>query len=568
MRLCISSENDVSRDRCSSTRVAHDEGAFAGLAVDQAFAHQVVDRAPHGRTAQVIVAHQIVLGRERIAGFVDALGNFFPQSLGQPVIERRMTQGRHGARSKPCILAIVHYLLVYFITIWRMLSIPIFSGIKADIIRHTHLQESDDDAKYHRQMMKRLRQDAVATMSRYVQFDTTNPPGNELPAAEWLRDQIIQRGITPRRDRSRAWPQVAGWCWRAFPAAEPLKPLMINHHIDVVAADPAQWTHPPFSGAIADGFVWGRGTLDTKGLGVMFLLALESLLKEGVRFRRPIVMTAVPDEEAGGSGMKWLVENHAAAIDPEWVWDEGSGGLKGMFGSGIMFAVAVAEKTVQWLKLIATGDPGHGSMPHNNNANVTLVNALKRITDSPRPMRVNATAAAMFKVDCRDAEISRIACAAQSLQPFALMRWRPSGLTRDKPHQRAGARHDQPEHAQRRLQGQRHPGKGRGEPRCPPAARNRSGRIRPLAQGAHQRRPRQNREHPDSRRLRASRRWTTRSIEAVTHAVNRHVPGAGVFPLLMSGATDGRYWRMRGYPAYGFGPCILERARRWPRARH
>ena len=129
---------------------------------------------------------------------------------------------------------------------------------------------------------------------------------------------------------------------------------MINHHIDVVAADPAQWTHPPFSGDVADGFVWGRGTLDTKGLGVMFLLALESLIKEGVAFRRPIVFTAVPDEEPGGdNGMRWLVENHLKDIDPEWVWDEGSGGFKGVFGKGIMFAVAVAEKQIFRVKLTA-----------------------------------------------------------------------------------------------------------------------------------------------------------------------------------------------------------------------
>jgi acetylornithine deacetylase/succinyl-diaminopimelate desuccinylase-like protein len=143
-----------------------------------------------------------------------------------------------------------------------------------------------------------------------------------------------------------------------IPGAEPLKPLMINHHMDVVAADPSQWTHPPFGGVIADGFVWGRGTLDTKGLGVIFMLALESLIKEGVKFRRPIVMTAVPDEEAGGSGMKWLVENHAAALIQMIVdkqrWSEG------VFGSGVMFAVAVAEKTLQWLKHLRR--PRHGSL--------------------------------------------------------------------------------------------------------------------------------------------------------------------------------------------------------------
>ena len=121
-----------------------------------------------------------------------------------------------------------------------------------------------------------IRADAAATMSRYVQFDTTNPPGSEMSAAQWLRDQLMARGIT--RDVTIHEPAPGhGLVLARIPCAEPLKPLLINHHMDVVAADPTQWTHPPFSGDIADGFVWGRGTLDTKNLGVVFLLALESL---------------------------------------------------------------------------------------------------------------------------------------------------------------------------------------------------------------------------------------------------------------------------------------------------
>lgn len=401
-----------------------------------------------------------------------------------------------------------------------------------------------------------LRQDAVATMSRYVQFDTTNPPGNELPAAEWLRDQIIQRRITRDVTVHEPFPG-RGLVIARIPGAEPLKPLMINHHMDVVAADPSQWTHPPFGGVIADGFVWGRGTLDTKGLGVMFLLALESLIKEGVKFRRPIVMTAVPDEETGGSGMKWLVENHAAAIDPEWVWDEGSGGLKGMFGPGILFAVAVAEKTVQWLKLIATGDPGHGSMPHNNNANVTLVNALKRITDSPRPLHVNSTAAAMFKAIASTQSFPASWVLRNLSNPIALglasKRLASDRLTnplvRDTVSLNmltAGYKVNViPEKAEASLDVRLLPETDPDEFMRWLKARINDDRIKiesiqiSLPSGVA---PLDNPFY-----------------QAVTHAVHRHAPGASVFPLLMSGATDGRYWRMRGYPAYGFGPCILER---------
>jgi acetylornithine deacetylase/succinyl-diaminopimelate desuccinylase-like protein len=401
-----------------------------------------------------------------------------------------------------------------------------------------------------------LRQEAVAVMSRYIQFDTTNPPGHELPAALWLRDQIIQRGITRDVTVHEPFPN-RGLVVARIPGTEPLKPLMINHHIDVVAADPSPWTHPPFSGDVADGFVWGRGTLDTKGLGVVFLLALESLLKEGVKFRRPIVMTAVPDEEAGGGGMKWLVENHAAAIDPEWVWDEGSGGLKGMFGSGVMFAVAVAEKTVLWLKLVAAGEPGHGSMPHNNNANVTLVNALKRIADSPRPVRLNATAAEMFKSVAATQKFPA-SFALQHLSNPLILRLAASRLESDKLTNAlvrdtislsmltAGYKVNViPEKAEASLDVRLLPETNPDEfTRWLKAIINddrvkiESLQVSPPSGVAPLDNP---------------------FYQAVTHAVNRHVPGAGVFPLLMSGATDGRFWRMRGYPAYGFGPDILER---------
>ena len=254
---------------------------------------------------------------------------------------------------------------------------------------------------------RKIMEDAVQTMSRYVQFDTTNPPGNEMPAALWLADQLTSRGITsdirihePVAGRGLVLARIAG--------TEALKPLMLNHHIDVVAADASRWTQPPFSGEVAGGFVWGRGTLDTKGLGVMFLLALESLLKEGAAFRRPIVFTAVPDEEPGGeNGMRWLVEHHLKEIDPEWVWDEGSGGLKDVFGKGIMFAVAVAEKQIYRVRLIATGDPGHGSMPHPNSANVTLLSALSRIVGNPCPLRVDR-AAAPLQVTVVDDQYGRL----------------------------------------------------------------------------------------------------------------------------------------------------------------
>ena len=399
--------------------------------------------------------------------------------------------------------------------------------------------------------------DAAATLSRYIQFDTTNPPGNELPAAQWLRDQLVRREITKDVTIHEPFPG-RGLVLARIPASEPLKPLLINHHIDVVAADPSQWTHPPFSGEIADGFVWGRGTLDTKCLGVVFMLALESLLKEGVHFRRPIVFLAVPDEEAGGSGMKWLVENHAATIDPEWVWDEGSGGLEGVFGPQVMFGVAIAEKRVQWLRLVATGEPGHGSMPHNNNANATLLNALHRIVSSPRPLRVNATAAEMFRSVAATQKFPA-SLALRHLSNPLLLSLAAKRLSADKLTNallrdtvslnvlKAGYKTNViPERAEAEVDCRLLPETKDEEFLCWVKERIADDRVQVEVIQAS----------PPSGVAPVDNPF----YKAVVNAVNRYAPGAGVFPLLVPGATDGRYWRQRGYPAYGFGPMILNRA--------
>jgi acetylornithine deacetylase/succinyl-diaminopimelate desuccinylase-like protein len=399
--------------------------------------------------------------------------------------------------------------------------------------------------------------DAAATMSRYVQFDTTNPPGNELPAALWLRDQLIERGITRQVDLHEPAPG-RGLVLARIPGSQPLKPLLINHHMDVVAADPAQWTYPPFRGAIADGFVWGRGTLDTKNLGVVFLLALQTLIKSGVRFRRPIVFLAVPDEETGGSqGMRWLVENHLAALDPEWVWDEGSGGFKGLFGPQVMFGVAVAEKQIQHLRLVASGEPGHGSLPHTNNANLVLLHALQRILAADRPLRLNATVAAMFKAIASTQAFPASFLLRNLSFPWLLLlvskRLSADRLTNALLRDtvclsviKGGYKVNViPETAEAEID-------------C---------RLLPDTDAAE--------FHAWLRRTIADSRVQVEILEssppsgvaplgtpfyqAVVDAASRHVPGARVFPLLVPGATDGRYFRQRGYAAYGFGPMILER---------
>ena len=404
---------------------------------------------------------------------------------------------------------------------------------------------------------EKLLKDAIATLSSYVQIDTTNPPGNEMPAACWLSEQLTKRGIT---DDIKIYEPLSGrgLLIARIKGSENLKPLMINHHLDVVAADPAKWSYPPFSGLYTAGFIWGRGTLDTKGLGVMFMLALESLIKEGIKFRRPIILTAVPDEELGGdNGMRWLVENHKEEIDPEWVWDEGSGGFKGIFGKRVMFAIAVAEKQVYRVRLIATGEPGHGSMPHNNSANVTLIAALERIIGKPRPLRAGPAACAMFGVLALEQKFPASIMLRHLSNPLALKLAGKSlaaekftnALFRDTVSVNVIKGGYQinviPERAEAELD-------------C---------RLLPETDAQEFHRWMMSRIADDRIKIEMIQislpsgvaSLENRFYSTVASTIEKHSPGAGVFPLLMAGATDGRYWRQRGYPAYGFGPIILER---------
>lgn len=397
--------------------------------------------------------------------------------------------------------------------------------------------------------------EAAAALSRYVQFDTTNPPGKEMAAACWLKEQIRDRGITsqvtlhePAPSRGLLVAQISG--------EEDLRPLVLNHHIDVVPAEAQFWTHPPFSGAIADGHVWGRGTLDTKNLGIIFLLALELLVKEGARFRRPVVFTAVPDEETGGKeGMGWLVSQPGPRLDPQWVWDEGGGGLRDMAGPSLMFGLAVAEKQIQQIRLTARGTPGHGAMPHGDNANVTLIRALDRVLSRPRAVRVNSVTREMLRtigegrgfptslfLRCLDNPLLlRLASGRlQSISALSVMLRDTVSLTVLRGGYKVNVI---PERAEAEIDCRLLPDTDPEEFHA--WLRQRLGDEKVSVQVL------------ESSPRTGSSPVTGDFFDAVREAVGEHCPGAGVFPMMVPGATDSRYWRKQGYPAYGFAPVVL-----------
>ena len=231
---------------------------------------------------------------------------------------------------------------------------------------------------------KAVEREAIQTIQSYVRINTSNPPGDVTKAADFLMGILEREGIQARRFESAPGRSIVLARLKGAGAA---KPILLLHHMDVVPTDPSRWQHDPFGGEIADGKIWGRGSIDMKGLGVVQLMAFLSLKRQHVALDRDVILMAVPDEEVGGDlGAKWMRANHYAEIDPEYILDEGGFGSRDLFAPGkLVFGISVAEKKIMWLKLRAEGVAGHGSQPHDKNPNDRLIRALARLLGEPMP---------------------------------------------------------------------------------------------------------------------------------------------------------------------------------------
>jgi acetylornithine deacetylase/succinyl-diaminopimelate desuccinylase-like protein len=226
--------------------------------------------------------------------------------------------------------------------------------------------------------------EALETLQRYIRIDTSNPPGDVTKAADLLQSILARENIPVTRYESSPGRSIILARLKGTGAA---KPLLLLHHMDVVPADASRWSRAPFGGEVADGAVWGRGALDMKGPGVAQLYAFIMLKRQQVALARDVLLMAVPDEEIGGAGgATWMIQNHYAELDPEYILDEGGFGSRDLFAPGkLVFGISVAEKKLIWLKLIAEGVAGHGSQPHDQNPNDRLARALARLLSEPMP---------------------------------------------------------------------------------------------------------------------------------------------------------------------------------------
>jgi acetylornithine deacetylase/succinyl-diaminopimelate desuccinylase-like protein len=231
--------------------------------------------------------------------------------------------------------------------------------------------------------------DAVRLCQALLRLDTTNPPGQERAAADLIATELKKVGVEHQIFESA--PGRANLVARLRSKAPKHAPILVSAHLDVVEADPATWTHPPFAGTIADGFLWGRGALDMKNMAAMCTAILCAFARDGVALDRDLIFAAVADEEAGCDfGSKWLVDHHPDLVCAEYALGE-VGGFTMHLGGARLYPVQVAEKGVAWLRARVRGEPGHGSMPRDDSAVIRLAAAIARLGTTRLPVHVTPT---------------------------------------------------------------------------------------------------------------------------------------------------------------------------------
>jgi acetylornithine deacetylase/succinyl-diaminopimelate desuccinylase-like protein len=240
---------------------------------------------------------------------------------------------------------------------------------------------------------------ALTLLQELVRIDTTNPPGNETEAAELLEADLRRAGLEVELFSD---PDGRTSLVGRVPGPRDVPALVLLSHLDVVGVEPQSWTHDPFGAEVADGFVWGRGTLDMKGITAMHVGAVKELATSDATPSREVLVVAVADEEAGGvHGARWLLEEHPGKVGfrdglaPD-VLGEGAFGLSGVLDRPVM-PVARGEKSALWIELRATGEPGHGGLPPIDQAPRKLVKAIDKVAGY-RPPRLHHVMREQFQI--------------------------------------------------------------------------------------------------------------------------------------------------------------------------
>lgn len=245
--------------------------------------------------------------------------------------------------------------------------------------------------------------DVAEVVSRLIRFDTSNTgepetTNVEAECAKWVAEQLEEVGYQTVYVESGA--PGRGNVFARLPGADRSRgALLIHGHLDVVPAEPADWSVHPFSGAIEDGYVWGRGAVDMKDMCGMMIVVARHFRRSGIVPLRDLVFAFLADEESGGKyGAHWLVDNRPELFEgiTEAIGEVGGFSLtvpRRDGGERRLYLIETAEKGILWMRLTARGRAGHGSMVHDHNAVTTVADAVARLGRHEFPLVCTDTVA-------------------------------------------------------------------------------------------------------------------------------------------------------------------------------
>jgi len=231
-------------------------------------------------------------------------------------------------------------------------------------------------------------------LSELIQFDTTNPPGDERDCVEWIADRLADYGVDSETysmnpDRPNLVARLPGG---------DAPGLLLYGHVDVVPTTGQEWSHPPFSGLVDDGYVWGRGALDMKGGVTMMLSAFLRAAAEDAELAGDLVLMIVSDEEGGGDhGAAFMVEEHPEVFEGvEYAIGE-FGGFSAEIAGERFYPIQVNEKQVCWLRATFRGVGGHGARPGTKSALSDMGRAVAAVAESRLPVVLTPTVEEMIE---------------------------------------------------------------------------------------------------------------------------------------------------------------------------
>ncbi len=399
----------------------------------------------------------------------------------------------------------------------------------------------------------KVREDVTDIVRNLIRINTSNPPGNETEAAVYLQKVLGQAGINSTI--YEAAPQ-RGNLVACLEGNGKNRPLILLAHLDVVDANPTQWTYDPFTGIIAENHIWGRGTLDMKGMLAMEVMALLLYKRSGEIPGRDLILVAAADEESGGVyGMDWLIKQGIPGLEEaEYVINEGG---EGKIKDGVpVYACQNGEKGVLWVKISVPGIPGHASIPSKNNAIVKMTKILSRISRYKQPLTLcNTTRGYLAQMATQKGaklptnhstldyslkifanrhfskEKSVQAMLYNTISPTVLQAGKKTNVLPDKCELTLDCRllpGETPENFYERLKD----------------FINDSDVSLEIIQAANP----------------TESSTDTRLYQVIEQAVREENPKAFTVPYLSPGGTDSRFFRIRGITSYGFVPILITEA--------